>query len=81
MRIDILYFSSLKDKVKKNKETVDVDPDTNLNQLIQFLKQKHPEISQNLDNVMVAVNEQYVEKDYSLKEGDIVALIPPVSGG
>ncbi len=81
MRIDILYFSSLKDKVKKNKETVDVDPDTNLNQLIQFLKQKHPEISQNLDNVMVAVNEQYVDKNYSLKEGDIVALIPPVSGG
>jgi len=81
LRIDILYFSSLKDKVKKNKETVDVDPDTNLNQLIQFLKQKHPEISQNLDNVMVAVNEQYVDKNYSLKEGDIVALIPPVSGG
>jgi molybdopterin converting factor small subunit len=30
---------------------------------------------------MVAVNEEYVDTNYILKDGDVVALIPPVSGG
>jgi molybdopterin converting factor subunit 1 len=30
---------------------------------------------------MVAVNQNYVGQDYELREGDEVALIPPVSGG
>ncbi len=81
MRIDILYFSSLKDKLKKSKETLEIQNELDLDSLIQFLKQKYPEISENLDNVMVAVNEEYVDKNYRLKSGDIVALIPPVSGG
>ncbi len=81
MKIDILYFSSLKDKIKKGKETIEIEQESDLSALIQNLKQKYPEISQNLNNVMIAVNEQYVEKDYILKEGDTVALIPPVSGG
>ncbi len=81
MKIDVLYFSSLKDKIKKNKESIEIKENSNLTDLINFLKEKHPEISQNLDNVMVAVNEEYVDKDYILKNGDVVALIPPVSGG
>ncbi len=31
--------------------------------------------------IMVAVNAEYVQHDYKLKEGDVVALIPMVSGG
>lgn len=34
-----------------------------------------------LSNVMVAVNEEYRPDDYILQSGDIVAMIPPVSGG
>jgi sulfur-carrier protein len=30
---------------------------------------------------MVAINEEYANEDDKIKSGDIVALIPPVSGG
>jgi molybdopterin converting factor subunit 1 len=30
---------------------------------------------------MVAVNEQYAERDRTLQAGDEIALIPPVAGG
>ncbi len=33
------------------------------------------------DKVMVAVNEEFVINEEMIKVGDIVALIPPVSGG
>ncbi|HEU5141409.1 MAG TPA: molybdopterin converting factor subunit 1 [Bacillales bacterium] len=34
-----------------------------------------------LDDVMVAVNEQYANNETEIRDGDTVALIPPVSGG
>jgi molybdopterin synthase catalytic subunit len=33
------------------------------------------------DGLLYAVNKEYAEKDASLSDGDVVALIPPVSGG
>jgi molybdopterin synthase catalytic subunit len=33
------------------------------------------------DGLLYAVNKEYAEKDTALSDGDVVALIPPVSGG
>ncbi len=81
MKIKLLYFSSLKDKLKKSSEEIEVDENIIVSQLLDFLKEKYPAIKDNLDNVMIAVNEEYKDKNYLLKDGDVVALIPPVSGG
>lgn len=34
-----------------------------------------------LDSAMVAINEEFAHEDDVVNEGDIVAFIPPVSGG
>ncbi|CAH2461954.1 Molybdopterin converting factor, subunit 1 [Bacillus mycoides] len=31
--------------------------------------------------IMVAINEEYANKDDIIQTGDVVAMIPPVSGG
>lgn len=41
---------------------------------------KFPEIDK-LNSLLIAVNEAYAENDLNLLESDVVALIPPVSGG
>jgi ThiS family len=33
------------------------------------------------DNITLALNEEYVTGTKPLKQGDVVALIPPISGG
>jgi molybdopterin converting factor small subunit len=33
------------------------------------------------DSIAVAVNQEYAKADVVLKDGDEVALLPPVSGG
>ncbi|RMA96007.1 molybdopterin converting factor subunit 1 [Hydrogenothermus marinus] len=81
MKIKLLYFSSIKDKLKKSSEELEIKDNSSINDLINILKEKYPQISQNLDNVMFAVNEEYQDKEYILKDGDNVAVIPPVSGG
>jgi molybdopterin synthase catalytic subunit len=40
-----------------------------------------PELGEAPPGVLLAVNKEYVEGDHELRDGDEVALIPPVSGG
>lgn len=54
---------------------------TNLNELAKIL-QDDEEMQEWLENSAVAVNDTLVSsKDIELKDGDRVALLPPVCGG
>ncbi|WP_420583184.1 MoaD/ThiS family protein [Reichenbachiella sp.] len=44
------------------------------------LKSKYPAFEQ-LTSLQLAINEEYVDDDHVIKEGDELVLIPPVSGG
>ncbi|ACO04205.1 MAG TPA: molybdopterin converting factor subunit 1 [Persephonella sp.] len=81
MKVKVLYFSSLKDRIKKSQEVIDIKEKTTVGEFIKILKERYPELEKNFDNVMIAVNEEYASSDQVLKEGDTVAIIPPVSGG
>ncbi len=81
MKVKVLYFSSIKDKIKKSNEHIEINGSITLNEFLNLLSEKYPEIKDNLKNVMLAVNEEYKDKNYTLKDGDVIAIIPPVSGG
>jgi len=81
LKVKILYFASLKDKVKKSYEYLDIKEGSSIRELKELLIEKYPEIKDILDKSMVAVNESYVEKDTILNNNDTVAFIPPVGGG
>ncbi|MDO9266230.1 MAG: MoaD/ThiS family protein [Sulfurimonas sp.] len=54
---------------------------SNLNELAEIL-QEDKEMQQWLENSAVAVNDTLVSsRDVALKDGDRVALLPPVCGG
>jgi len=81
MRIKVLYFSSIKDKLKKASEEIEISEGKTIKDLKEYLSEKYPDIKNILDKSMFAVNEEYKAETYSLENGDIVAIIPPVSGG
>ncbi|RUM61475.1 MAG: molybdopterin converting factor subunit 1 [Persephonella sp.] len=81
MKVKILYFASLKDKVKKSYEYIDIKEGNSIKDLKKLLINKYPEIKDILDKSMIAVNESYVQEDIILNDYDTVAFIPPVGGG
>ncbi len=58
---------------------LEVKPGENVSGVLKALKSDFGDLL-NMP-LMVAVNEEYVQHDYKLKEGDVLALIPMVSGG
>ena len=81
MKVKVLYFASLKDKIKKSSEELEVNKNTKVKDLKIILSKKYPEIKELLESCMIAINENYVDDNISLKENDIIAFIPPVGGG
>ena len=80
MKITVLLFGIIRDVIGENTLKLDLEKATSIGQLKQDLLKKHNNLHQ-YDNFSIAVNEEYADADYILQSNDIVALIPPVSGG
>lgn len=75
----VLLFAQLEEIVGEREIEIKSEPIT-VQQLKKVVLEKYPNL-RSLDSTIVAVNEEYVKNDTLLKENDVVALIPPVSGG
>jgi len=76
--IQVRYFAHLKEVTGAGMEKLDMAGQT-VSHLKQVLTEKY-NLSE-LASAMTAVNEEFVNDDTVLADGDQVAFIPPVSGG
>lgn len=81
MRIKVKFFASYREAIGRAGLDVEVKDDTNISGLLEQLKQDHPGLGALTENLIVSVNREYASYDTILKDGDDVALLPPVSGG
>ena len=78
--IKILLFAGIAEKVGKTELQV-VKQDVSVGAIVNQLVAEHPEIEPEIHRALIAVNEEFVDKDTTLRANDVVAFIPPVSGG
>lgn len=80
--VTVLYFAALRDLAGQSEEQISLPQSPQrVEALLAVLEQRHAGLSGRLQAVRVAVNEEFVEKQTYLQGGEVVALIPPVSGG
>ncbi|MBI2285104.1 MAG: MoaD/ThiS family protein [Bacteroidetes bacterium] len=77
MAIEILFFGSLTDATTVGRLIVEDVTDTD--QLKTYLMERYPALCS--ARYFVAVNQRMIQQTESLQPGDIVALMPPFSGG
>jgi len=81
MRVNVLYFGTLKDLFALEQEPLDVPDGTTVGTLLSLLRAKTSKQSDLWRTLAVAVNRDYAGSATVLHEGDEVAFLPPVSGG
>lgn len=79
MKIKIKFFASCREIAGTNEVELQVIKGETVSGIMTALRQKFPRLS--LSDIMVAVNQEFAAPGYILKDGDEVALLPPVSGG
>ncbi|HET8735816.1 MAG TPA: MoaD/ThiS family protein [Pricia sp.] len=80
--MEVLLFGIARDIVGEGSFRFDAGESApgSVSDLKEKLKNIFPEFRK-LSSLAVAVNSTYAEDGYRLKDGDEIAIIPPVSGG
>jgi sulfur-carrier protein len=78
MQVSVKYFASLRELMGEASSVIDIEESVSVSDLWRSITE-----SKNIefDNVMMAVNMEYVKPEHQLKSGDEIAFFPPVTGG
>lgn len=80
MEITLKYFGILADITQKKDEVFFEEGESiTLKKLQSTIEVKYPKIL--VINYSIAVNEKFLQNDIELKNRDIIAFLPPFSGG
>ncbi|MGC1784482.1 MAG: molybdenum cofactor biosynthesis protein MoaE [Acidobacteriaceae bacterium] len=81
MRVHVLLFGALKDLLARESETLDLPEASTVEQMLSRIMASCPQAQKFAGSLAIAVNREYAALAQILRDGDEVALLPPVSGG
>ena len=81
MKIDVQFFARLKDATGAAQLTRELPDGALVSDLLAQLYRDFPELEKWDAHIRVAVGVEWVARDYALRDGDGVSIMPPVSGG
>jgi len=79
MQIRVLFFGMLKDLAGRSSDSLTLPENATLGDVLQHYEQAIPR--ELIASLAMSVNQEYASSDARLRQGDEVALLPPVSGG
>lgn len=80
MKIRVLFFGIARDLANMNSVVLEVEEDSKVSYVRALLEKNYPKFT-DTNEFSIAVNEEYAENSRVLRNNDVVAIIPPVSGG
>ncbi len=81
MHVIVKLFSVAKDLAGFDEERVQLQEGATANEVMLYLAQRNSKFEEWKASIRLAVNYEYVANSHPLRDGDEVAVLPPVSGG
>lgn len=81
VKIHVLYFAVFRERLGRDEEEIELAEGATVAAAVDSLGAKYADIAKLRGRFRVAVNQDFVDDDHVLREGDELALIPPVAGG
>jgi MoaE-MoaD fusion protein len=81
MRIRVLFFGVLKDLTGLGSDSPELPEHATVADVLDHYERRLPRLKELMSSLAMSVNQEYASPEVHLKNGDEVALLPPVSGG
>jgi molybdopterin converting factor small subunit len=81
MQVEVRYFGVLKDLLRRDRQCLELAGPISVEALMHRIRGAERGDDALWNSLAVAINEVYSGRDDLVRDGDEVALLPPVSGG
>jgi molybdopterin converting factor subunit 1 len=81
MRVQVLLFASAREAAGVASEVLDLPDGATVADARDALSRRHPRLGPTWPSVRFAVGERFASVEDRLETGDVLAVVPPVSGG
>ena len=81
MKVHVQFFSRLRDLVGVQEVELDVPDATTAADLLEIFYSRTHALRDWDKSILVAAGVEFVGRDYVLKPGDKISIMPPVQGG
>nr|WP_297217284.1 MoaD/ThiS family protein [Thermoplasma sp.] len=76
----VKYFAYYREAIGKDHDSVQIDPGSRISDLVEILRNRYPNVFPGR-GIFVARNFRYADLDETIMDGDVIAIMPHVSGG
>jgi molybdopterin converting factor subunit 1 len=81
MNVRVKLFAMVRDIVGTDEAVIALPADSTASTVIESLTRQYPRLAEWKGYLRIAVNCEYADEHRRVRDGDEVAIIPPVSGG
>ena len=79
--VKVMFFANLKDLAGVRQIDIQISENMTIEDLRKLISTKFPGTAKAIQSSILAVNHEYSHNAFELKDGDEIAVFPPVSGG
>jgi len=77
----VKFFASARDIVGKKDIEMEIEKNCKVEDIMESIFEEYPELKDMKDQLLISVNKDRTDKNEILKDGDEIAVMPPVTGG
>jgi MoaD family protein len=81
MKIAVQFYAQLRDIMRVQALDFDLRDGSRVSDLLENIYAKFPALRAHDKTILVGSGVEFVGRDYKLKDGDEIAIMPPVQGG
>src|SRR5262245_6859832 len=81
LTVQVLFFGAARDAVGRAEIALNCDIDCTAGKAFQKILSENPALNRFGKSLLLAVNQEYADHNRVLRNGDELAIFPPVSGG
>jgi len=81
MNVRVLFYAQLRDLAGASEMSVDVPDNATVGELLTKIYEKVPTLRSRDKSILVGAGVEFVDRNYELKPGDEISIMPPVHGG
>lgn len=81
MKVSVLFFGHYADTLNQSQWELELPQSATLRKLLEYILERDARLVNLEQRCRFAVNEEFATLETLLSEGDVVAVLPPMSGG